>query len=698
MHDHAHQHDHAHTSHDLRNAIRNSGTQCCELHNSSSAEGAIVFALIGGALVLTTIVAGWLGYDKSIRDLPAAAGAILLWIPLLKSAWQEIRRGRPSSAFLVALAILAALSMSEYVTAGLLAFILFMMDKVLERTAWGAHRAIEQLVGLTPDTARRVREDGTEETVSLDDLRVGDTIRVRPGENLPADGVILVGNTTINQASLTGEAAPVEAEIDDQVYAGTTNLTGGIDVRITRLGTETTIGKVVTLINEAERSKTPRQQIIEQVANHYVWIVLMMAMAVWILSNKGGGNPDAMSPIAKAISVLVVTCPGALLLSSPTAMVAAFAAAARLGVMVKSTATLETAAGIDAVILDKTGTITTGRFAVSRLAPAEGVEGAALLEAAATVEQHSNHPLAQAIVETARAARITPSAVRNAEEFHGLGVRVANPQDPGRFLCAGRAKWLIDLFPAVADQVQAVEQRIEGMTGVHVIDGDHYLGAVGLEDKVRSRAAHAVTALRDLGVRWIGLLTGDRLAVARRVGQAVNVDHIEAECHPEEKHAIVMQLTNSGRRVMMVGDGINDGPSLAAADVGVAMGLGGTDIAANSAGIALMNDDLSRLPFMIQLARKTKVVIAQNIAASILIAIVGLALAASGSIDVWFAAIYHSLADIFVIANSFRLVRFGEEIIEFRGAASAPGQPVVPDHGGFDAERGSDRPRPAVSA
>ncbi|NOG53741.1 MAG: cation-translocating P-type ATPase [Planctomycetes bacterium] len=696
MHDHAHQHDHDHAhskTNDLRQAIQSSGTECCELHGSSSAEGAIVFALIGGALVLTTIVAGWLNYEESIRQIPAALGAILLWIPLLKSAYTEIRKGRPSSAFLVALAIGAALATNEYVTAGLLAFILFMMDKVLERTAWGAHRAIEELVGLTPDTARRIREDGTEENASLDDLKVGDTVRIRPGENMPADGVILAGTTTINQASLTGEAAPVEAEKNDQVYAGTTNLTGGVDVRITRLGTETTIGKVVTLINEAERSKTPRQQIIEQVAKHYVWIVLMMSLAVWILSPKGDGDPNTMSPIAKAISVLVVTCPGALLLSSPTAMVAAFAAAARLGVMVKSTSTLETAAGIDAVILDKTGTVTTGRFAVSRLAPAEGVEGAALLEAAATVEQHSNHPLAQAIVETARAARITPATSQHAEEFHGLGVRVASPDDPNRFVCAGRAKWLVDLIPGVAEQVQAVEQRIEGMTGVHVIDGDHYLGAVGLEDKVRSRAAHAVATMRDLGVRWIGLLTGDRLAVASRVGQAVNVDHIEAECHPEEKHAIVMQLTQSGRRVMMVGDGINDGPSLAAADVGVAMGLGGTDIAANSAGIALMNDDLSRLPFMIQLARKTKTVVAQNIVASILIAIIGLALAASGSIDVWFAAVYHSLADIFVIANSFRLVRFGEEFIDYVGGG-APSQPILSDRSGTATLTGQDGATP----
>lgn len=649
---------HSH-SHSLQHAIKNSPV-CCELH-STNTEGAIVFALLGGAMVMTTIIAGWLGYEDSIRQIPAALGAIMLWIPLLKGAYREVNRGRPSSSFLVALAIGAALATNEYVTAGILAFILFIMDKILERTAWGAHKAIGELVHLTPETARLITETGEEKEVSLDQVQVGNRIRIRPGENLPADGIIEIGKTLLNQASLTGESAPIEAEAGDQVYAGTTNLTGGIDVKITRLGTDTTIGKVVTLINEAELSKTPKQQIIEMVAGHYVWIIMMVALAVWILSPEAV-TADGMGKTGKAITVMVVTCPGALLLASPTALVAAFAAAARLGIMVKSTTTLEAASGIDAVVLDKTGTITTGKFAVSRLAPAEGVEGAELLTAAMMAEQHSNHPLALAIVETAKAAKIQARPTSLAEELHGLGVKVTS--DDGEIIYAGRAKWLTELNPAIAAQVHKIEEKIEGMTGVHIMHGTRYLGVVGLEDKVRNHAKSALKALRHLGIRWIGLLTGDRTEVAQRVGQAVEVDHIEAECHPEEKHAIITQLTQNGRRVMMVGDGINDGPSLAAADVGVAMGLGGTDIAANSAGIALMNDDLSRLPFVIQLARKTRVVITQNIVAAILIALIGLGLAASGSLSYFAAAVYHSLADIFVIANSFRLFRFGEEYME----------------------------------
>ena len=630
------------------------------MHNTSSSEGSIVFALVGGAMVLTTVLGGFIGLDEEVRVIPAAIGAVLLWIPLLLAAGREIKKGRPSSSVLVALAIGAALATGEYRTAGGLAFILFLMDAVLRRTAWGAHRAIEQLVGLTPDVARIVIDD-VEREIDLDKVEVGTIIRIRAGENFPADGKVIKGRTTINQASLTGESAPVEVENGSMVYAGTTNLTGVIDVEVTRIGEDTTIGKVVNLIHEAEQSKTPRQQIIELVAGHYVWIVLFVALAVFILSNTPGDEIGSKTAIAKAISVLVVTCPGALLLASPTAMVAAFAAAARLGIMIKSTAVFDTAAGIDTVVLDKTGTITTGKFAVSRLAPSEGVDGADLLTAAATAEQHSNHPLAAAIIETARSARINPSREGQAEEVHGLGVKVTAGND---LLYVGRAKWLQRIEPSIASEITAVEGRIEGMTGVHVMRNGTYLGAVGLEDKVRQQAPGSVARLRELGVRLVCMFTGDRLAVAKRVGQVVGIDHIEAECHPEEKHARIVELTRSGRRVMMVGDGINDGPSLAAADVGVAMGLGGTDIAANSAGIALMNDDLTRLPYLLELARKTRIVITQNIVASIVIAIVGLTLAASGRLGenmIFLAAVFHFTGDIFVIANSFRLVRYGEE-------------------------------------
>jgi P-type E1-E2 ATPase len=364
----------------------------------------------------------------------------------------------------------------------------------------------------------------------------------------------------------------------------------------------------------------------------------------------------------RAITVLVVTCPGALLIAYPTAMVAAFAAAARLGIMIKQTRTLESAANIDTVVMDKTGTLTTGKFSVSRLVPSEGVDGAALLQAAADCEQSSNHPLARSILDTAERARIQPAALQSYEEVHGRGVIART--SAGATIHAGRPNWLIELNPAVAASVADVESRIEGISGVHVMQDGRYLGAVGLEDKLRRNAADVVTRLRQLGVRRVCIFTGDRLGVAKRVGEAVGVDAIEAECLPEEKHEELKYLIRKGHRTLVVGDGINDGPILASADVGVAMGLSGSDIATNSAGVALMNEDLRHIPFLLELARRARGIVAANIAASLLLALIGLALAATGQIQIWVTPFYQAAAYIFVIANSLRLVRFGEDFAD----------------------------------
>lgn len=634
---HKHHHDHNHEG----------GVECCA-HHELKLERWIVVYLIGGVLVFATTLIRWLGLaDPEIGQIPAAIGAILLGSGLVYSATREIRRGSMGSSTLAALAILAAFVTSQYETAGYLAFILLVADQALRRTAWGARRAIEQLVQLTPDNARLI-ENGAEREVPLTDVKVGMVVRVRAGENLPVDGVIVAGRSMINQASLTGEAAPVEVQGESPVYAGTTNITGTIDVRATQVGQDTTIGKVAELIHQAESTRTPRQLMIEQVARYFVPVALVTSALVWYVTND----------IDKAITVLVVVCPSALLLASPTAMMASFAAAARLGIMIKQTSYLEAAANVDTIVFDKTGTLTTGRFVVSRLAPAQGVDGAELLQAAADAEKHSNHPLARSILQTAEQARIVPVEGQDFEEVHGRGVRGRTPRGE---LLAGRATWLTELSPHISPDVAEVEKKIEGMTGVHVMQAGRYLGAVGLEDKLRYNSKAVIERCRELGTRRTLLFTGDRFAVAKRVGVTVGVDEVEAECLPEEKHTLVQRLVNGGSRVLMVGDGINDGPSLASADVGVAMGLSGSDIATNSAGVALMNDDLSRVPFLITLARRTRLIIAQNIAASIIIALIGLVSAATGTIGIGLAAFYHFVGDIFVIGNSFRLIRFGED-------------------------------------
>lgn len=644
-----HAHDPAH---------EHAGMACCSHHNIKLERYTTVY-LLGAVLVLATVIARYMPgvsglVSEQVASIPAIIGAVLLAMPLFIAAFDEIfKRGQPSTSSLCAIAILGALATQNYVAAGFLAFILLIADQFVRQRAWGAQRAIEDLVGLTPDAARVLR-GGIEADVALSEVKVGDIVRVKPGENLPVDGTVVNGRSTINQASLTGEAVPHEVATGDSVYAGTTNLSGLIDLRATQVGEDTTIGRVSQLIREAESSRTERQMMVEQVARFFVPVCLSVAFVVWFLTGD----------MERALTTLVVACPSALLLASPLAVVAAFASAARLGILIKKVNYLEEAASVDTVVMDKTGTITTGRFQVARLAPADGVDGAELLQAAANGEQHSSHPLAKSILATARQARVEPDGSTEYEEVHGRGIRARTSVGE---VCVGRPSWLIETFPAIRTEIEAVEKRIEGMSGVHVVRDGRYLGVVGLEDRVRSNTKGVITRLREIGVRRVNILTGDRLSVAERVGRTVGVDQIEAECLPEEKHEQIQALVKEGRRVMMVGDGINDGPSLAAADVGVAMGLGGSDIAANSAGVALMNDDLSRIPFLIELSRRTRTIIAQNIAASIIISIIGLALAATGKLAVFgaggalvLAGVYHIVGDIFVIANSFRLFRFGE--------------------------------------
>ena len=628
-------------------------------------ERQLFLALLGGTLLLVGGAAKLIDMPDAVSNIPAAIGAILLLLPLLFGAARELAKGALSGDALAALAVLAAIAVNQLLTAGFLALFLWLSKLILSRTAWGAQRAIRELVELTPDVARRLDASGEEREVHLSELRTGDVVRVRPGENLPVDGRVATGTSSINQASLTGEAVPIEVAAGVEVYAGTTNLTGQIDVEVTAVAGETTIGKVESLIREAESARSDRQELIERLAGFYVPVVLMVALLVWFFTMRSDEREFAA---IRAITVLVVTCPGALLIAYPTAMVAAFASAARLGIMIKQTRTLESAAAVDTVVMDKTGTLTTGRFAVGRLAPAEGVDGATLLQAAADAEQSSNHPLARSILETAEKARIAPAGIEDYEEIHGRGVSARRPDGVIR---AGRGAWLKELSPNIADQMDAVEEKIAGMSSVHVMLGDRYLGAVGLEDKLRRNAGDVVQHLRKLGVRRICIFTGDRLDVAKRVGMTVGVDSVEAECLPEEKHAELKHLIAGGHRTLVVGDGINDGPILASADVGVAMGLSGSDIATNSAGVALMQDDLRHVPFLLEIARRTKSIITQNIAASLVLAVVGLALAATGNINIWVTPFYQAVAYLFVILNSLRLVRFGEDFAEDEQARRA---------------------------
>ncbi|MFA5206944.1 MAG: cation-translocating P-type ATPase, partial [Lentisphaeria bacterium] len=508
----------------------------------------------------------------------------------------------------------------------------------------GAAAAIAALVQLTPKRARRLDAAEREEEVAASALRPGDRCRVRPGENIPADGRVTAGGSSVNQASITGESLPVDKTAGDDVCAGTQNLTGVLEFTVTRAGADTTLGKVADLIAQAERSRLPVQRLADRYAGYYTPVALAAATLVWMFTRDLG----------RVSALLIVSCPCALILAAPTAMVAAVAAAARLGVLVKDVARLEVAAMVRTVVFDKTGTLTEGRLAVARLSPAAGVEPAELLAAAAAVECHSNHPVARAVCRLAAEAGVTWTPATAVRETAGQGLAA---QDGAASLLIGRAAWLREqgvVLPA-PDAKAAAELSL-----VFAARDGRYLGWIGLRDTIRPTAREALAALKAGGVAACHLLTGDRHAIGEQVAAAVGADHLRADCLPHDKAAYVEALKRPGQRIAVVGDGVNDAPCLMAGDLGVAMGGAGADVAVHSASVILMNHDLRLVPWLFQLARRTRAVMIWNLAIGLVFITGGLALAVTGAVTPILAALLHSGGTLLVVFNSARLFRTRE--------------------------------------
>lgn len=658
-HDHAHDHAHGHHHHHHGDAA----------HATSQANLGLIATLMGGLLILTSYYIQWysptyieqVAVDGRLQDVVryqyefqmdvvAAVGAALLGIRIVWHAIRNLISGHLHMDELVALAILAAFATGDFRAAGVIGFFLLLSELVETRTAIGARAAIESLIRLTPTRASLVTDSGEQE-VDVKSLQLGQRVRVRPGDNVPVDGVVRHGESTINQANITGESLPVDKKPGDQVFSGTTNLTGALDIEVSRIGADTTLGRVQNLILQAERTRIPIMRLIDRYIVWYTPVVLMLAGLV-LFFNKAEGQG-----LEKAISMLVASCPCALIMATPTAVVAGLSCAARLGILIKNVAHLESAGRLTAIVFDKTGTLTTGELSVSRLVPAPGIEPAVLLKSAGSAEQLSNHPAARALVSVAREANIELQRPARFEEVAGQGV-VASLD--GEEIIVGRDTFLqsrqIDLSPIAESAAKA-----EGVGLLFVARGGRCLGYVGVEDRTRPAAKGAVQQLFGLGIKRLAMLTGDRRAVARKVAREMGCSEYKAECLPQEKLDLVEQMRREGHRVLVVGDGVNDAPALAAGDLGVAMGAAGSDVAINSASIALLNNDLTRLPFLIRLSRQTRKVIAQNLVFGVLFVLTIVTLGAFGIVKPIMAAFLHTASSFVVVFNSARLVRFGEE-------------------------------------
>jgi len=613
--------------------------------------------IAGVVLIANSFFMEWFGgTDDRIAGISAFIGAIILGYPILKLAVKSILRGMLTINELVAIAFLAAIASGEsqlggYQTAGIVAFFMLLGELIETRTAAGARASIASLVKMTPTKARRIVAAGEQE-VTASELNVGDVIRIRPGDNVAADGKIIKGQGSINQANITGESLPVDKNTGEEVFAGTTNLNGVLEVKITRAGEDTTFGRVRDLILSAEQTKLPIMRIIDQYMGYYTPLVLVIAAVVWFFTQD----------IERVVSVLVISCPCAFILASPTAMVAALASAARLGILIKNVGDIEIAARINAFVFDKTGTLTTGELVVSRLAPQGDLKPAELLKIAATAEKFSNHPTAKAQVNLAEEAGVTLVDPTDFKETAGRGVQ-AKVDDES--IVIGRAQWLRDNGLTDDFESKVDLKEAEGYSLLFVARGGECIGWIGLQDATRSEAKEALADLLDSGVRRVAMVSGDRQPVAARVAAEIGCGEVVAECLPQDKVDFVNDLKKRGYRVAVIGDGVNDAPALAAGDMGVAMGAAGSEVAIQSATIALMNSDLRRLPFLMRLSRQTRKVINQNFLFGILFIIGGMIGASYGVINPIVAAVLHNAGSLIVVFNSARLVRQGEELGSF---------------------------------
>ena len=647
------QHDHEH------------GPECRDCgHDHEHSVVHLWQAVLGVVFVLNAFIVDWLlAQGGTVASASAFIGAIILGYPIVVTAVKDLRVGRLSINELVAIAVLAAFASGDYKVAGVVAFFMLTGEIIETRTAEGARASIESLIKLTPTKARRLKTDKSEEEVAASELAIGDVIRIRPGDNVAADGVIVSGQGSFNQATITGESLPVDKKSGDEVFAGTQNLTGVLEIKVSRAGEDTTLGRVRELILAAEKTKLPIMKIVDQYMGFYTPLVLVIGALVWAFTHD----------LTRVIAVFVVSCPCAFILATPTAMVAALSAAARLGILIKNVADIEAAARINAFVFDKTGTLTTGQLAVSRLVPIGETKPAELLRCAASAEKYSNHPTARALAQIAGEAGVPLAEPQNFAETAGRGVKA---EVGGAKILVGRAQWLKD-NGVTGDFVKSVDlDEAEGWSLIFVARDGRCIGWVGLQDQTRAEAKEALAELKEAGVRRVAMVSGDRQAVATRVAAEIGCEEARGECLPQNKVEFVRGVKAKGYRVAVVGDGVNDAPALAAGDIGIAMGAAGSEVAIHSATIALMNNDLRRLPFLVKLSRSTRAVINQNFLFGVAFIIVGWMVTVSGYIGPIAASILHVVGSLIVVFNSARLVRKGEELEHFHPETEEPPRQV----------------------
>ena len=575
-----------------------------------------------------------------------------LWFVLPK-AWVALRALRPDMNLLMVVAVAGALAIGEWAEAATVAF-LFAFS--LELEAWSVgrvRRAVTALLDLAPPTARLLEDGGAERDVAAKEVRIGSTLVVRPGERIPLDGIVGKGFGHVNQAPITGESVPASKQPGDTVFAGTINGEGVLEVTVTKSASDTTLARIIRMVGESHSRRAAHERWVDRFAATYTPVAMVLALGVATVPPLFLGG-DWLEWVYRALVLLVIACPCALVISTPVSIVAALTTAARNGVLVKGGKFIEIPATIRAVALDKTGTLTEGRPEVVEVVPLNGHDQAELLDRAAGLEARSEHPLAQAVVDHVRSKglKVTPAD----------GLR-AVPGKGAVGFCRGREYWVGSprYMAERGQETEDLRRRVAEMTAmgrsvVVIGNGDHVCGLIALSDVARPGVRDAIRNLKTLGVKQVVMLTGDNEVTARAVGDEAGVDAVLAGLLPEEKVTAVENLVADYGSVAMVGDGVNDAPALARATLGIAMGAAGTDAAIETADVALMSDDLGRLPWLISHSRRTISVIRQNILFSLGVKTAFVVLTFAGYSTLWTAIAADMGASLLVIFNALRLL------------------------------------------
>jgi len=642
------------TTADMVDAVGQTGMRMWLEHEEPRASAPDVrarFWLTVGAGV--ALVAG-LAIAALERPLAAAlcfvAGALVGGIYPARRAVTALRTRTVDINVLMVIAVAGALALGEWSEASSVVFLFALAQWLEARTLERARQAIRALVDLTPREAI-VKRGGVEQRASVEAIAVGDVVVVRPGDKVPLDGTIVAGHSDVNEAPMTGESLPVDKEPGDEVFAGTINGRGSLELEVTRIGPDTRLARIIHLVEAAQSRRAPVQSFVDRFARIYTPAVIALAVLVAVVPPLIGGA-DAGTWLYRALVLLVISCPCALVISTPVSIVSALSAAARNGVLIKGGAHLERLASVRVVAFDKTGTLTRGEPAVAEVIAVGSASPQDVLRFAAAVETRSEHPIARAIADRARLMGVDEPEATGFMSVPGMGVEALVG---GRAVVVGNDTLMTLRNIAAPSEVESL--RRDGHTLVFVAVDHVLLGAIAIADPMRETARETLELLRSHGIRHVAMLTGDHALSARVVAGALALDQYEAGLLPQQKHDRVVAMRKAHGAILMVGDGVNDAPALAAADVGIAMGAAGSDAALETADIALMSDELLKIPYALRLARATLFNVKTNVIVSLVLKAAFLVLAITGSATLWMAVLADTGASVIVVANALRLLR-----------------------------------------